>query len=153
MAFNIRTEILDPLEKLMYGYNYQVEFGIDVFDRCYSIADFKRQLKGKYPDAQPEDTSLVMISEQDMWVEINYGLDYRGDGGAGLSLDAVQQVKVDELQKQYRDFIHSFIDAQTILYIYPDMKGIPGYPVWWDYRFVLQANDHTFVFIYGSSSD
>ena len=44
---NSIINIIEQLEKLMYGHNYQVTFGIDVFDNCPSLNDFKINLKKK----------------------------------------------------------------------------------------------------------
>ena len=37
-------DTLDRLEHLMYGYNYAVSFGIDLFEDCKTLGDFYSQL-------------------------------------------------------------------------------------------------------------
>ncbi len=143
---------LYQLEQLMYGYNYEVKFGIDFFDHCTNLEAFKAALKKAYPNSQPDEITLVPMSLDDFWEEINFGLDYRGDTWAGLSLNQEREEKLKQRQKEYKEYISSFINHNTTIYNYPDEKGIPGYPVFWDYRFVLLSEGKC-LFIYGSASD
>ena len=141
------------LEKVMYGYNYEVTYGVDLFENCSTEEEFKARLKQSYPQSKPEGVPLIPLTADDFWEEINFGLIYRGDRSAGLQLDENGQKIFDELQRQYKDFIYQHIDHEAKLYSYPDDTGIPGYPVFWDYRLVIQSPFNRYLFIYASSSD
>lgn len=145
-------DVLAQLEHILYGYNYQVTLGVELFENCQDMNSFKDALKARLPDTRPHAVSPVPISEADFLEEIELGLTYRGDEHAGLKLTPKKQEKFDQLQKDYKDFLSSYIHPETKFYIYPDETGIPGYPVFWDYRFII-ASGGTFLLVYGSSSD
>ena len=147
------SDLIKRLEHLMYGYNYQVTLGIDVFENCPNLDYFKNEFKKKYPLSKPETINLVPISIVDFWEEIDFGFNYRGDKSSGLTLDKKQQDQLEKLLASYKDFIHQYLNEKTKIYYYPDEEGIPGYPVFWDYSFVVQTDNNKFVFVYGSSSD
>ena len=146
-------DILDQLEHIMYGYNYQVTFGIDIFENCTNLDEFKINLKKRFPESRPEIANFILYNVEDFWDEINLGLNYRGDSAAGLTLDEKANEKLEKLQLSYKDFLRQFINENTKIFSYPDEEGIPGYPVYWDYRFVVQTDNDKCIFIYGSSSD
>jgi hypothetical protein len=146
-------DILDKLEQLMYGYNYQVTFGIETFENCSNLEDFKISLKKKFPLSKPENSNPVLFEVADFWEEVNFGLNYRGDSSAGLTLDERSKEKLETLQIAYKDLLSQFINDETKIYSYPDEEGIPGYPVYWVYRFILLNDNDECFFIYGSSSD
>ena len=153
MRFEDLKTTLYRLEKVMYGYNYEVLYGMDIFEGCSTVEDFNLNLKRVYPKAKPEEVSLLPLTQDEFWEEINFGLAYRGDDSAGLRLDEKKQKKFDKLQQEYKDFICQHIDDGVKFYSYPDEQGIPGYPVWWDYRLVIQSSLRKFLFIYASASD
>ena len=153
MTFEDLKTTIYQLEKVMYGYNYEVSYGMDIFENCSTVEEFKVNLKKAYPESKPNETSLIPITANDFWEEINFGLTYRGDTWAGLRLDEEGQTKFDKLAKGYKDFIYENIDDATQFFSYPDTSGIPGYAVFWDYRFVLQSPLRNFLFIYASASD
>ena len=62
-------DIQSTLMRLMYGYNYQVTFGFEVFENCLDENDFGRRLKRRYSEADPENIKLVVINKEDMWEE------------------------------------------------------------------------------------
>jgi hypothetical protein len=145
--------IIYKLEHIMYGHNYQVKFGVDLFQECPDLEEFKIRLKKKYPRTKPESVALITMTISDFWDEIDVGFTYRGDDAAGLNLSKKEEENLEILQKEYKDLTAKYIvDAKSIL-SYPDETGIPGYPVYWDYRFILQLRDDTFLFIYASASD
>ena len=146
-------DILDELEHLMYGNNYQVTFGIDIFENCINIDDFIIRLRERFPHSKPENTKLIPFNVEHFWDEINFGLTYRGDGISGLKLDKKKNEELEKLQLAYKDLLKQFINENTKIYSYPDDEGIPGYPVYWDYRFIIQNDHDKCLFIYGSSSD
>ncbi len=147
------TDILNQLERLMYGYNYQVTFGIEIFENCINLDQLKVSLKKRFPDSRPEIANLIRVDYTEFWNQVNFGLNYRGDSSAGLTLTEKKQEKLGKIQTAYTDLLGQFISENTIIYSYPDEEGIPGYPVYWDYRFVIQTDKGKFLFVYGSSSD
>src|SRR5689334_2355162 len=128
---------LYKLGQLMYGYNYEVHFGIELFNNCKEYEDFSNRLKSIFPTSQPASVKLVPLDLQSFWEAINYGLQYRGDDVSGLKLTDKKQERVSSEQKIYIDFLQEFISETAQIFAYPDETGIPGYPVYWDYRFVL----------------
>ncbi|MHA4810455.1 hypothetical protein ACX0G9_20280 [Flavitalea flava] len=153
MTFEKYQNCLYKPENLLEGYNYQVKLGIDLFENCADIEAFKQCLKKAYPRSTPESVTLIRLSHTDFWKEINIGMFYRGDSAAGVELSEKSQEQFEILHKEYIDFISGYIDPDTNIYSYPDETGIPGYPVWWDYRFILLSQTGNSLFIYGSASD
>jgi len=62
-------------------------------------------------------------------------------------------LKLAEEQEKYKSIINDYINQNTKIYYYADEQGIPGYPVWWDFRFIVFVDDGNCLFIYGSASD
>jgi len=79
-------------------------------------------------------------------------LNFRGDKGAGLNLSEENELELKALQQKYLDYIGRFINEQTKYFYYSDPDG-PGYPVFWEYRYVLFADNENIVLVYGSASD
>jgi hypothetical protein len=49
--------------------------------------------------------------------------------------------------------VKRFIQPNSKIYAYPDMQGIPGYPVFWDYRYIIFSESGQALFTYGACSD
>lgn len=145
--------LLRRLQRLMYGYNYEVTLGVTVFDACSSTEDFKANLKKEFPKSQPDKVQLVEMAAADLWETIQAAFDYRGDAGAGLKLSEEKESNLKEEQKKYFGFLKSYLGPGTKVFNYPDETGIPGYPVYWDFRFLVMTPDKKCLFIYGSASD
>jgi len=81
---------------------------------------------------------------------------YRGDYGAGLNLTEEKEDKLKILQAHFVDYINKYINKQTNkqtrCFAYTDIDGIPGYPVFWDFRYILFIGADEIIFIYGSTS-
>ena len=137
----------------MYGHNYQVTFGVDIFDNCITTDDFKKKLKQTYPTSRPESIDLIQFNKTDFWEEIDYGMTYRGDNTAGLKLSSKKEEQLVTEQLSYKTFIDQFISDKTEIYSYPDEEGIPGYAVYWKFAFFVINVDRPSLFIYGSASD
>ena len=151
MTDNIK-DIINRLQKLMYGLNYEVCFGVDIFEG-ETEQDFKKKIINKYPETNPEKYPLTELSRQELVEEIGEYFDYRGDSGAGLTLTEAKEIELKLFQKKYFDFVNQYINANSKFYYYSDPNGIPGYPVFWEYRFVIFCDNKTILFIYGSASD
>jgi hypothetical protein len=108
--------LLKSLEGLMYGKNYQVVFRLDYYEYCTTFDDFKRQFKQIYSGANMEETSLSLVSSEEFWNDINEGLDYRGDDGAGLHLSDTREKELKEIQKRYKDCIALFMNKKKRSY-------------------------------------
>jgi hypothetical protein len=89
----------------------------------------------------------------DLCEEIDFRLSYRSDNSAGVRLTEDKQKQFELLQKKYKEYIAQHIDHMTQIYSYPDETGIPGYLVFWNYRFILLSKKGSSLFIYGSASD
>lgn len=151
MTSNI-YDIIKQIEHLMYGYNFEVCIGIDIFNGK-TTADFKKAVKEKYPDTNPDLYPLLSLDKDEFLSDIIDKFNFRGDKGAGLTLTEEKEIKLKALQQKYLDYIGQFINEQTKYFYYSDPEGIPGYPVFWDYRYVLFADNDKIILVYGSSSD
>ena len=150
---NIETLIFSKQEE-MYGYNYEVKLGAELFEDCTTLQEGLQNIKKSFPNSNPESINPVQISEEDFWKTINETFDYRGESpGVALILNVKQEEELKSKQKKYKNFITQFIDETSKIYNYQFMEGIPGYPVFWEYCFVVICNNKTCLFIYGSSSD
>jgi hypothetical protein len=137
----------------MYGHNYEVTFGMKLFDDCSGIDDFRVKLKETFKDSQPGIAQIVPVNNTDFWEEINYAFTYRGEYNAGLKLNEKDEAELANTQNIYRNFINGFIDNHTKIYSYLDPQGIPGDPIYWYFRFLIFVGGDSCLFIYGSSSD
>lgn len=146
-------DTLDRLEHLMYGYNYAVSFGIDLFEDCKTLGDFYSQLILTHKDIKPETSQLVTFNEADFWEEVDFGFAFRGDKAAGLTLSPEKEKALREEQTRYKSFIQQFVSDKTKIYSYPGEEGIPFYVVYWGYAFILLNDDKPSLFIYGAASD
>ncbi len=151
MTSNI-NDTIKQIEHLMYGYNFEVCIGIDIFNGKTNI-DFEKAVKEKYPNTNPQLYPLSSLNKDELLDDIIEKLNFRGDTAAGLTLTEEKEIKLKALQQKYLDFIGQFINEQTKYFYYSDPDGIPGYPVFWDYRYVLFADNDKIVLVYGSSSD
>lgn len=145
-------EIVERISHLMYGHNYEVCLGIDVFEGKDNDA-FNNQLKNKYPSSRPDKSPLIELTSQEFYEDIRDKFDFRGDSGAGLNLSPEKEVKLKELQQQYFDYLNQFINNNSKFYDYSFDEGIPGYPVFWEFRYVVFTEANKILFVYGSSSD
>lgn len=136
----------------MYGHNFEVCIGIDIFNGR-TTTDFQKALKAKYPHTNPNLHPLLPVDKDGLLADIVNKFDFRGDRGAGLTLTEEKEIKLKALQQRYLDYIGQFVNEQTKYFFYSDSDGIPGYPVFWDYRYVLFAENNKIVLVYGSSSD
>jgi hypothetical protein len=137
----------------MVGYNYEVCFGIELFDNCDSYDTLQVNLKSIFPNSQPEHTQPIEVNREIFWEEITYGLDFRGGGSVSLILDDIDKQKVKKEQTEYTSFLKHFITPESKIFSYPDSRGIPGYPVFWEYRFIIFNETGQCLFTFGSSSD
>jgi hypothetical protein len=146
------NELIESLERLMYGHNYKVCIGIDVF-KGNSETEFRNQIKLKYPKTNPENCPLTKIEIEYFWQDIKDKHDYRGDDGAGLKLSIEKEKNLKLKLEEYYNYIEQHFDENTKYFYYNDPDGIPGYPVFWEYRYVAMNKENKIIFIYGSSSD
>lgn len=144
-------QLMKQLEHHMYGYNYQVTYGFNLLEGSKSFIDAQNTLKTIYTSANLEKVKEVTTDK--FWEEVEYGLNYRGDKGSGLSLNEEQEKVLYALHNKYKDFISKYLKRNTIIYQMLDDEGLPGYAVWWNYHFILLNDDGKSMFIYGTSSD
>jgi len=119
-------DILRQLERSMYGVNYEVKFGIDYLGNCEDMEGFKTALRKVYPNSHPEKTSPISISLDDLWSEINYGFDYRGNNAAGLLLNKKQERAIKKIQNSYKELVGTFVTKNASIYSYPVNKEFPA---------------------------
>ena len=145
--------VLYKLQQLLYGYNYEVLFGVESFNNCEDLDNFKLRLKKRFPNSMAESIVPVPVSVEDFWREIEFALGYRGDSTAGVQIDEEKFGQFLMLKAYFSNFLRESIKPNSEIYSYPDVEGIPGYPVWWDFRFIILSNGFNAIFVYGSASD
>lgn len=145
--------VLSELQKLLCGYNYEVLFGVKIFDNCITKEDFQAALKAVFPNARPETVEFVPMTAEDFFTEIEFALDYRGDNGAGVVLSGSKLERFAIFKEAFLNILQEWLNPDSKIFSYPDELGIPGYPVWWDFRFIIFNNKTSVIFIYGAASD
>jgi hypothetical protein len=151
MKMNI-NEILEGLNNLMYGHNYEVYFGIDIFEG-ESVDDFERCLKKRHPNVSIDSIEPVIIIVEDLIMDVRKKFDYRGDFASGLELTSENEGKLRNLQEKYFEYISGFFHNEMKCYSYQYLEGIPGDYAFWDFRYVLYLNNNRILFLYGTASD
>ena len=150
---HIKT-LLDQTRKLMYGVNYEVTLGLEIFQQCYTVPDINAAINERFHQANPASTTTSAISEADFWNDLNEKLDHRGHGnGSYLSLTPERESQLRSKQDEIRKFLAGYIKPDTLIYSYPFLEGIPGYPVFWEYCFVILNTEGQSILFYGSASD
>ena len=84
MTHNEIKSILTRLEKLMYGYNYQVTLGFDALDECSTLDECTSRIEQLHKDFLQGST--ILVEQCQFWDEINLGLNFRSDNASGLRL-------------------------------------------------------------------
>lgn len=146
--------LIDQIQKLMYGMNYEVTLGIEILENCVSLEEVNHAIKTIFPNANIKSITPVPVTEQEFWDDINEKFGYRGDGiGNYLKLSTEKETALKHKLNDLRKFISEHIIKDTKIYSYPFLEGIPGYPVYWEYSFVFLNITGKSIFLYGSSSD
>ncbi len=146
--------LLKQLEGLMQGHNYQVTLKAHVFDSCSSIQDVFYAIKERYKDSDPKEGRLKKCGVKDFWKEIEYGFTYRGDEGSGMKINVSQERELSSLVDKFVEKLREFITNESKIYYYKDEQGLPGYPVFWGYSFIIfNSSEKKSILLIGSSSD
>lgn len=82
----------------MYGYNFQVSLGVDIFNG-ETTNDFVQAIKTKYPKTNPGNDSLFVLNENELFDDIINKLSFRGDKAAGLTLSPKEELKLKHSNK------------------------------------------------------
>ncbi|AIZ63452.1 hypothetical protein PK28_06675 [Hymenobacter sp. DG25B] len=139
--------IINKLEKLMYGHNYQVYFSFHIFTNCSNKSEFNNEINKHCIEFSEDSQNKTPIELDDFWKRINYGLNYRGDTTAGLHLDQHKEKELEKATNEYISFINEFIKPTTIIYSTIAQEGI-----YWSYSFLLR-NDDKSLYISGCAED
>ncbi len=138
----------------MYGFNYEVTLGIEIFDNCITLQDINTAIKKTFANSNPEEITPILVSVEDFWKQVNDTFDFRGDNnGVSLTLDDKQEKELRAKQGEIITYITNYLGAETKIYSFPFLEGVPGYPVFWEYRYAILNRLGTSLFFYGSSSD
>ena len=134
---NIKV-LLYQTQNLMYGFNYEVTLGIEVFENCHSLQEVNNAIKTTFPKSKPEEITPVQISVEGLWEDVDDVFNYRGDDfGVSLKLDEKQEKELKEKLTQIKSFVAKLIKEDTEIYNYHYLDGIPGYPVFWEFSYVI----------------
>ena len=143
-------KLLARLRRLMRGLNYATTLGLLPLPAGTSLKSAEAAIVRVYPKV--ELTGPILADAATVWDEVGYAFDYRGDGGHGLKVTAGQEVELRELQDRYRDYVRGFIGPESAIYT-GGCRGLPGYPVFWDFCFLLLNADREGLLLFGSASD
>jgi len=127
MQIDLIKSTLYRLEGLMYGYNFEVKFGIEIFANCDSIDECKARLKKTFPKSRPYEATLHEVDKNDFWQDINECLAYRGDESGGYYLGDENQMQIEIEQKYYTEFLRDFLsDSSKIFGIANGLNALNG---------------------------
>ena len=136
METNNFEEINKKLEKLMYGHNYVAGFKFHIFNNCNNELDFINEVKANCSEFSNERGYKILHNANDFWDAINYGLNYRGDEAAGLSLSPAEEKELQDVQNDYKKFIKDYIKEDTQIYTSANGQG-----VFWGYNLFIKNRD------------
>jgi len=153
MNFEDFKKLFRPLQRLMRGRNFCTIFGAIQFEECYNLSDFREQLKIAFIDTDPKNAKILSIERSIVLECIDEVFSYRGDSDSGFSLNSRRQNKLENLQRQYLEFIGQAISKDDECFSYVDELGIPGYPVFWSFCFIVIKPNGQSIFVYASASD
>jgi hypothetical protein len=143
-------ELTAELERVMQGLNYAPTLGLLRLPAGLSLEAAQAAVIATYPRATFPNPILSDVDT--LWDEIDYGFHYRGDAGSGLTLSLAEETRLQDLQERYRNFVRSSIGPGSIVYT-GGFAGLPGYPVFWDFRYIVLNEDRDGLLLFGSASD
>jgi hypothetical protein len=130
-----------------FGYNYEITLGFDEFLPCTTWEEFFTKLKDNYPAVDIQKLHFLPATEMEFWKTIDETLLAEGDlKPAGLE-------KVRSLVFELKQALSALIPPASKFYYSNLPEGLPGYPVWWDFSFVIETTSDVWFFVYGSASD
>lgn len=92
------------------------------------------------------------VSVQELVDEISDCLGYAGDDGAGPGPNVTQSECFKELLAELATELRSLGNSASQIERFRFKDGHPGYPVFWDFAFLVRADKESLVLV-GSSSD
>ncbi|MFD6393162.1 hypothetical protein [Nocardia sp. NPDC060259] len=143
-------ELTAELEQLMYGLNYSPTFGLLRLPAGLSLEAAEAAVVLTYPHARFDKP--ILSDAETLWDEVDYGFRYRGDYGSGLTLSVDEETRLQAVQERYRDLARGFIGPGSVIYT-GGFAGLPGYPVFWDFRYIVLNYDRHGLLLVGSASD
>jgi|GEM_PF-5906670 len=148
----MNSDIQEKLTKLQrtvndFGYNYEITLGFEEYSPCITKEDFLIKLKASYPEIKTEQLNFLPSTKKEFWQIIDTTLLYEGD------LDPGSMDKIKPLVLEFKKAISSVIPLSSEFHQGYLPKGVPGYPVWWDFSFMIDTKSGSYLFIYGSASD
>ena len=144
--------VLRKFEKLLYGHNYEVHLGIDIF-MGKTMNDFELHFRNKYPKVQAHFSKFLPLTREQFLTGIINSLSYRGDKGAGVVLTPEKEIEFQKLENKYFKFLNQFLSKEAKLFYYSDKKSIPFDFIFWGYSYVIFTDNDKIIFVFGSSSD
>jgi len=145
--------LLKDIEKLLRGCNYHVTLCFAELSGCSDLAGAKSRIREIFPGSRPEELRINPVEEDSMWEDIDAGFNFRGDETSGLALDETGVALLAEMTGKYKTFIKKYLNNGAKFFFYPRDCGIPGYPVFWNYSFIILNADGRSVFLHGAASD
>ncbi|PZR23715.1 MAG: hypothetical protein DI535_23465 [Citrobacter freundii] len=129
------------------GYNYEITLGFEEYSRCVTKEDFLIRLKESYPEFTMGQSCFLPSTDKEFWEKIDSTLLYEGD------LKQSSMDKIKPLVLKFKQAVSSAIPPSSEFYHSDLPEGIPGYPVWWEFSFMIDTKAGSYILIYGSASD
>jgi hypothetical protein len=144
-------DILKGLEKLLYGYNYECHFQLELIVESTDITAARDKINSTYNLDCQKDQTIAPISFKDFKTDINDKLSYRGDRGAGLDLSQSQEKKFQqEINKLWTLIENEFSPDATTIFIHPEIYTW----IFWGFCFLIVSNEREKIYLFeGLSSD
>lgn len=143
-------DALQQLERLLYGYNYQV------FLRAYAAthspdADVQAIVSAAL-GAETRLRHTYTASTEKLIATIKSNLEYRGDEGSGPLAERIDSEEFailrDRVLGSVRELCWSSVSVTGVCF----GEGHPAFPVFWGFAYVFRGGEQSTLFI-GSSSD
>jgi hypothetical protein len=136
-----------------HGFNYQLTLGFEMYSSCTEWEVFVQELLVSFPKVRREQLNFLPSTEMEFWQTIDTTLLYEKHAADDYALKPGSIDKIRPLVDDFKQAISSLISPGSDFYHCDLPEGIPGYPVWWDFCFVIDTKSHGFCFVYGSASD
>lgn len=131
---------LSEIEKLLYGWNYEVWLEATVVDGCGSRFPGAEAILKGYPHAMPSVRSFIPTSTASAKLEVEPRLLYEGDSGAGVDLSGEKGKLLKRKLPLIWASIHALVDLETAdVYECTSEEGMPT-PVFWGFRYLFYSS-------------
>ena len=142
---------LKDFEKVLYGFNYECHF---IFDKICDGTDLNKAreiVNSRFKLSWQKDEELELIDYEEFIRDISEKLLYRGEHGAGVTLDDTQESEfnrdLDEMDKLLKEKFNPKISE---VFVHPELRTW----IFWGFCFLLVSRERNEIYLFeGMSSD